>query len=276
MTIKIAVMVGAPDLSQASLALFSGELQPAFNKLSQLGYDGVELMTKNPQQLDGFLIRQWLNQEGLHLVGLCSGHVYGEDHLGLVEPNPRTCKRALQRLMSFIDFAGNYFGPGTLVNIGRSRGMGIPGEPAETLQRMADAFYQLAEYASPRQVILVLEPINIHQATYIHTTQDGIEMVDRVNHPNFRLMVDTYHMNIEDVNIYESLCEAGNRIKFVHFSDNNRKRPGNAHLDFKKIIATLNEIHYEGYVSLEIFPWPNPDEAAKLSIKYLRRFISGA
>ena len=271
--IKIAAMVGAPDLGQETLAVFCGELQSAFHRLAQMEYDGVELMTRNPQNLDGTLIKRWLADEGLRMAGLCTGHVYGEDHLGLVEPDPQVCQQALQRVKTFIEFASDVGGPDTLVNIGRARGMGIPGQSAPTLQKMVEAFHLLAEYAAKYQVTMVLEPINIHQATFIHTTQEGIEMVDRVNHPNFRLMVDTYHMNIEDVNIYESLRQAGDRIKFIHFADNNRNYPGSAHLDFKRIIDVLNEIKYEGFISLEILPWPDPDTAAKCSIDYLRRFV---
>lgn len=271
--IKIAAMVGTPDLNQETLAVFSGELQVAFHHLSQLGYDGVELMTKNPDKLNGDLIKCWLENEGLQMVGFCTGHVYGEDNLGLVELDPKVCSQAYHRLIAFIELAGDVFGPGTLVNIGRTRGRGIPNQSSLTLQKMAEAFHLLAEYAATYQVTLVLEPINIHQATYIHTTQDGIEMVDRVNHPNFRLMVDTYHMNIEDVNIFTSLIQAGDRLKFVHFSDNNRKYPGNGHLDFRCIIQTLGEIRYDGFVSLEIFPLPTPEQAANLSIVYLRQFI---
>jgi 5-keto-L-gluconate epimerase len=60
---------------------------------------------------------------------------------------------------------------------------------------------------------------------------------------------------------------------FVHFADNNRKWPGSAHLDFQGIVAVLDEVGYQGYVSLEILPWPDPDTAAREAIVSLRRFI---
>ena len=82
---------------------------------------------------------------------------------------------------------------------------------------MAAAFRELAEYAAPRGVRLVLEPINVLQASYIHTSQDGIEMVQRVDHPNFRLMLDTYHMNIEDVDIYASIRQAAPYLELHPF-----------------------------------------------------------
>ena len=273
--IKIAAMVGTPDLRQETLAVYAGDLDTAFNRLGNLGYDGVELMVRDPDLLDAESIRRSLDANGLRLAGLCSGHVFGDDGLGLVGPDPQICQQAMQRLERFVDFAA-VFGTGTLVNIGRSRGPGFARDRAGTLEQMAAAFRELAEYAAPRGVRLVLEPINVLQASYIHTSQDGIEMVQRVDHPNFRLMLDTYHMNIEDVDIYASIRQAAPYLSFIHFADNNRHWPGSAHLDFEKVIAVLGEIGYTGFASLEILPWPNPDEAARASIEYLRRYINPA
>lgn len=271
--IKIASMVGAPDLQQETLAIYSRDLEIAFGKLAALGYDGVELMTRDPRRLDGRQIQTSLQNHGLQLVGLCTGHVFGEDGLGLVGLGEEISRQAMDRLMSFIDFAALYGGEGTLVNIGRSRGPGYPKDPERTLVEMEIAFRQLAEYAAPRGIKIVLEPINVLQAAYIHTAQDGIAMVQRVNHANFGLMLDAYHMNIEDVDIYESIRQAKPYLWFVHFTDNNRHWPGSAHLDFERMVAVLEEIQYEGFVSLEILPWPDPDTAAKSSINSLRRYI---
>jgi len=270
---KIAAMVGAPDLRQETLAVYSGQLKPALEKLARLGYDGFELMTRKPLLLDGEYIRKCIEDIGLRLVGVCTGHVFGEDGLGLVGLDEIHRQLAFERLRAFVDFAGEYGGEGTLVNIGRSRGPGYDRDPQRSLLEMETAFRQLAEYAAPRGVRLILEPINTHQATYIHTTQEGIDMVRRVNHPNFGLMLDTYHMNIEDVDIYQSLREAEPYLWFVHFADNNRHWPGSAHLDFEKIVAVLEKIQYDGFVSLEIMPWPDSDTAAKASIDFLRRLI---
>ena len=271
--IKIAAMIGAPDLEEETLALYSGDLDLAFRKVADLGYDGVELMTKDPSRLDGDQIRRSLDRLGLVMVGLCTGHVFGEDNLGLVGPDPEICQQAMVRLKSFVDIAANHFGEGTLVNIGRSRGTGYPGNPAATLANMVTAFRELAEYAGARGIKIVLEPINVHQVNHIHSTQDGIAIVRRVGHANFGLMLDVYHMNIEDVNIYDSFQKAGDLCWFVHLADNNRHWPGSAHLDFEQIFHILDKIGYEGYVSLEILPWPDPDTAARASIESLRRYI---
>jgi sugar phosphate isomerase/epimerase len=273
--IKIAATIGTPDLRTEPLALYSGDVATAVRKVSALGYDGVEFMMRDPAQLNGMQLRRWLDEHGLQLAAICTGHVYGEDGLGLVSPDVQVCRQAMQRMKSIVDFAAAYFEPGTIVTIGRSRGPGYPNDPDRSLAEMEAAFGELADYAAPRRIRLVLEPINVHQARYIHTTQEGIAMVRQLNRPNFGLMLDVYHMNIEDANIYDSFREADGLCWFVHLADNNRHWPGSAHLDFEQIVRVLNEIGYSGYVSTEILPWPDPDTAARATIESLRRYIPG-
>jgi sugar phosphate isomerase/epimerase len=276
--IQIASMVGAPDLSTPTLAAYSGDLAFAFARLSELGYDGVELMTKNPAALDGKEIRRLLDANGLKLSGLCSGHVFGEDRLGLVQPDLTVNRAAVARLMELVDFAAG-FGAGTMVNIGRSRGVGDVNRMEETLQLVARVFQELADAAAPLGVRFVLEPVQKQEVNFIHSTLDGLEMARRVDRPNFGLMLDTYHMHLEDRDMFAALRQAAPYVWHMHFSDSNRCWPGSGEIDFPRVIAVLNEIGFgqdhraPGYVSTEIQPWPDPAAAARLPIEYLRKFL---
>jgi len=273
--IKIAAMVGGPDLEMPALAVYSGDLRTSLRKLSALGYDGVELMVRRPDRLEGALIRQLLEENELELAGICTGALWGEEKLGLVNSDLTVSQAAMSRVRELIDFASSWFGPGTPINIGRVRGLGDPAQPEATLQVATAVFRELADYASPKGVRLLLEPITINQVSFIITTQDGIEMVKRVGRSNFGLMLDVYHMNIEDVSIAESFREAREYCWHVHVCDNNRRWPGSAHLDFGTIFSVLDEIGYSGFVGTEILPWPTPDTAARCSVVSLRRFVPG-
>ena len=271
--IKISSMVGTADLKAPVLAPYSGDLPAAFAKLVKLGYDGIEFMTKDPSKLDGAAFRRSLDEHNLELCQICTGHVWGEDKLGLVNTDATLNREAMKRMKEIVDFAAAHFKPGVPVNIGRSRGQGDPAHPEKSLAAYEAAFRELADYAAPKKVRLTLEPITATLIKFVLTTQDGIEMCRRVNHPNFGLMLDVYHMNIEDVDIYQSFREAKDYTWLVHVCDNNRKWPGSAHLDFAQIIDTLNEIGYDGFVSTEMLPWPDPDTSARAAIEHLRRFI---
>jgi sugar phosphate isomerase/epimerase len=271
--IKIASMVGAPDLQSPTLAPYSGDLESAFQNLSAMGYDGIELMLLKPAQMDGVLLRQLLDQNHLHLVALCTGHVFGDEKLGLVRPDLQIDPDAMQRAKEFVNFAGTYFEPGTMINFGRFRGLADPSRPEESIEVYTTAFQQIADYAASTQVRLILEPVSKSEVNFLHSSQDGLQMVRMVDRPNFGVMLDTYHMQREDKDILESLHEAGPLCWHMHFSDSNRCYPGSADIPFDRVVETLNRIGYEGYVGTEIKNWPDSETAARNSITYLRRWI---
>ncbi len=266
-------MVGSPDLKTRALAAYQGGLATAFEKLGELGYEGVELMLKDPSKVDGDYIRKQLIEHQLDMVALCTGHVYGEDGLGLVGSDLEISLPAMDRLKAIIDFGAEYFGDGIMVNIGRTRGPGDPNRLQDSQHKAYEAFQELADYAIRKNVRITLEPISIHEHRYILTTQDGILARKAVNRSNFGLMLDTYHMNIQDVDMLESFREAKDFCWHIHISDQNRKWPGSGVIDFKKVISVLKDIGYEGFLSTEILPWPDPDTAARSSIETLRRYI---
>jgi 5-keto-L-gluconate epimerase len=271
---KIGAMVGTPDLDAAPVAVWAGpDLEGNLKKASDFGYDGVELMLKDPSMLDGAEIRRLLDKHGLGLVGLCSGQVFGEDGLGLIGPEPEVCRKGMERMKALVDFAAEHFGSGTMLNIGRSRGRADESDLVGSWRRAVVAFRELSDYALPKGIRLTLEPVNHHEVNYVFSTQDGIRMAREVDRPNFGLMLDTYHINIEDVNVYGSFREAKEYCWHVHYSDNNRRWPGNAHIDFPGITEVLREIGYDAYVSAEIVPLPDPDTAGRCTINYLRGFI---
>ena len=270
---KISAMIGMPDLQTETLAVFAGpDLAASLHGAAAFGFDGVELMLKNPALLDGEGIRSMLDHSDLELAGLCSGHVFGEDRLGLIGPDPENCQAAMKRMKALVDF-GSDFGSGTIVNIGRSRGRADESDPEGSWGRAIEAFRELSDYAEPKGVRLALEPVNHNEVNYIITTQDGVRMCEDVDRANFGLMLDTYHMDIEDADIHDSFREARQYCWHVHFSDSNRCWPGSANIDFPEVIRTLEEIGYDGFVSAEISPWPDSDTAARSTVDYLRQYI---
>ena len=106
--IKISSMVGTPDLKAPVLAPYSGDLPAAFDKLVRLGYEGVEFMTKNPSKLNGAAIRRSLDEHNLELCQICTGHVWGEDKLGLVNTDATLNREAMKRMKEIVDFAAEH------------------------------------------------------------------------------------------------------------------------------------------------------------------------
>jgi len=127
------------------------------------------------------------------------------------------------------------------------------------------------EFAKKYNIGLTLEPVNRYESNFINTLNEGIEFIKRADASNLGLLADTFHMNIEEVSIYDSIIQAKDYLTHVHFADSNRWAPGCGHLDFTKIVHTLKKIGYQGYVSAEILPLPDPDTAARITAETLNK-----
>ena len=178
----------------------------------------------------------------------------------LYTPPPVPTPGAVERTKEIIDFAG-YLGAN--VNIGRIRGQ-YCGEldREETIELAQNAFTELADYAAPKNVDIALETVTIMQTNFINTLAEGAAWVDRVDRPNFRLMMDIFHLNLEEKNIYEAIRRYSSYNIHVHLADNNRRYPGHCGLDFEKILTTFKECGYDGNFCTEIFQIPSMEEAA--------------
>lgn len=109
----------------------------------------------------------------------------------------------------------------------------------------------LARYANEYDVKLVIEPLNRYSTPVCTNFEDANFIVNQVNHENLGIMLDTFHMNIEEDSIYETIVASGNVLKHVHVSDNNRKMPGFAHIDFESVVRALKRVEYSNYITFE-------------------------
>jgi D-psicose/D-tagatose/L-ribulose 3-epimerase len=145
------------------------------------------------------------------------------------------------------------------------------------LDRLAEEFLPLVEYAQGKGVILALEPIVFYLTNLLNTTEETLEFLRRPGLEPIQLLMDTHHMYIEDpdLNAAFRLCaRAGaGKIAHVHLSDSNRRYPGSGKVDYAGMIKTLDELGYGGALSMEVLPYPSGEEAAKLGLAYMRSLL---
>ena len=134
---------------------------------------------------------------------------------------------------------------------------------------LVEALQECSAAAEPHGVKYALEPLNRYETDLIHTVADGLDLIERVGVDNFGLLLDTFHMNIEEPSIEESIRTCGDRIFHFHVADSNRWPPGAGHLDFGSILETLFGTGYQGWVSGEFMPVPDADTGAQQAIGYL-------
>jgi sugar phosphate isomerase/epimerase len=160
--------------------------------------------------------------------------------------------------------------------------LAFQGKAEEHLQKIKSLGYDgvleslktCSREAEKQGVYLWIEPLNRYETNLINRIEEGIRLIEEVGSKNLGLLPDTFHMNIEERSIEDSLRKSIPYFRHVHIADSNRWAPGCGHLNFKSILETLREIGYQGFLSMEILPQPNPDEAAKLAMEFFRKVES--
>ena len=130
----------------------------------------------------------------------------------------------------------------------------------------------LGDQAKKRGLMLLLEPVNHYESEYLNTIPHAAKLCENLNHDHIGLTCDFFHMQLEELNISESLSKAGRWIKHVHVAENTRVEPGPGSLNFTPGFQTLKEIGYSGFIELECRRLSGPAEKVlPKSVKYLRK-----
>lgn len=111
----------------------------------------------------------------------------------------------------------------------------------------------LADYAAKYKITLLVEVLNRFEQFLLNDTEEGIEYIKEINKPNVKLMLDTFHMNIEEDNIAEAIRKAGSYLGHFHIGEGNRKVPGKGSMPWNEIAQALKDINYTGNVVMEPF-----------------------
>lgn len=246
---------------------FKGDFEANVAKIANLGYDGVELAIRDPKLVDVDELDRVISASGLEIPAIGTGQAWGEEGLSFTSDDPAVRKAAIERIKSHIPLAKKF---DAVIILGLIRGITPKGQThKQSMQYLVEALQECAAEAAPHNVKYALEPLNRYETDLIHTVADGLALIERVGADNFGLLLDTFHMNIEEPFEEESIRTCAERIFHFHVADSNRWYPGAGHLDFKSILSTLFSTGYQGYVSGEFMPKPDPDTAAAMNIDYL-------
>jgi len=139
------------------------------------------------------------------------------------------------------------------------------------LKKILPILSELTYYSKEFGVCLLLEPLNRYSTPFCSNAADAIFVSSNIDKDNFAILLDTYHMNIEEKNFFESIIKTKKFLKHIHFSDNNRKMPGLGHINFNSIFKTLSKIQYTNYIGLEPLFNKNYDIELSKSLEYLNR-----
>jgi sugar phosphate isomerase/epimerase len=265
---KLSIVLSTQP-AQFQAATFKGNLEANLKHIAALGYDGVELAIRDPGLVDLERLAQQVAGLGLSVPAIGTGQAWGEEGLSFTDPDPAVRRLAIERIKAHLPGAARF---GALVIIGLVRGIVRPGvDVDQAMQWLVDALSECSQAAHAQGVRLALEPINRYETTLITNVAQGLDLIHKVGAENFGLLMDTFHMNIEEANIEASIRMCGERIFHFHVADSNRWYPGAGHLDFTALLNTLFSTGYSGWVSGEFMPLPDAETAALHSITTLRK-----
>lgn len=240
--------------------------------LADLGYEAVELALRNPDEINIGEIKEFTRSYDIEIAGIAIGRAYLEEGLSFSSSRKEVRRKAIARMKDMIRLISEFNSPTLLFGLMQGR-LDEKVRLSQARRWIVEYLRESARFAQRYSVEISIEPINRYELNYHNTVEEVKELIDEIAEKNISLLLDSFHMNIEEVSIHQSIISSKGYVGYVHLADSNKLAPGCGHLDFSEIIDTLKEIKYDKYLSVEILPQPDPDTAAQRAITYLRKFI---
>jgi len=125
--------------------------------------------------------------------------------------------------------------------------------PADEYSHAAEGLHALASYAAERKVVLALEPMSHFRTHMVNTPEQMMRLIGLAEHPNLRVLIDTYHIVTEIRSYASAIRTVAPRLYAIHACENDRGVPGGGLVPWKEIFSTLREIKFSGYIGLETY-----------------------
>jgi D-psicose/D-tagatose/L-ribulose 3-epimerase len=268
---------------------FSNKTLGLVKKVREMGFDIIEICIEDPATIDVSRINEALKENDLKAT-ICGA--FGPDRdASSDDRNIRA--NAVKYLEACIDAArglGAPFVAGPMYSaVGKTRLLS-PDERAKQWSLAVETLKPVADYAGQRGVQLAIEPLNRFETDFINTVEQGLDLVGRVGATNVGLLVDTFHMNIEEKDIPAAIRKAGSKVFHFHSCENDRGTPGAGHVEWKEVVSALREINYQGPVVIEAFTteiteiaravslWrplaPSQDSLAQEGLRFLQKIFN--
>jgi sugar phosphate isomerase/epimerase len=262
--VKSAITISLVHEAKGGPFVFWHDIPKACAQAAALGFDAIEIFPPQAWGFDVELLKSSLKEHNLAVAAMGTGAGKVKHNLSLTSVNETIRERAREFAAAMIDCAAEHNAP---IIIGSMQQSPEKIDRNAALQYFQQAIEELAPIAAAKEQILLIEPLNRYETNLLNSVQQGLEFLSTLKARNVKLLLDVFHMNIEEQNIPQVIRLAGPAVGHVHFADNNRRAVGFGHIEYRYIIQALRDIGYNGYLSAEVLPWPNSEAAAAQSIE---------
>ncbi|MFT2009292.1 sugar phosphate isomerase/epimerase [Pontibacter sp. 13R65] len=231
---------------------FSTETIALFPKIKAMGYDLVEIPVEDPALVDIVRVKAALALHELEPV-ICGAFGTSRD---LTHDDPAYHKTSMDYIEACLDICvglGAKFFAGPMYSaVGKARLVSAEQKQVEW-ERAVTNLQKVCVQADARGLEIALEPLNRFESDLINTAQDVMQLVQDINHPAAKVLLDGFHMNIEEPDIEKAILLAGEKLIHVQVSENYRGTPGTGQTRWDAYKRGLTTIGYTGAVSIESF-----------------------
>jgi D-psicose/D-tagatose/L-ribulose 3-epimerase len=238
-------------------------------RAKKTGFDGIEIFG-DVEAYEPGQAKATFKEKDLKILSITPGDV------DLAHPDPAVRKSAVDYMLKLLEFAAKLDNPlvGCHGLVGRIR---PAGNQAAEEGYLKETVQLIARKAKPYGLRIVMEVLNRYESHLLNTAVSARKFVDDLGEDNVGILLDAYHMNIEESDLPEAIQAAGERLWLFHVADSNRAGVGYGHTDFAGIFKALREIRYAGSVILECSP-PGPDPFAAIkdasSVEWLEKYYA--
>lgn len=231
---------------------FTTESISLFPKIKAMGYDIVEIPVEDPDLIDGAAVKSALIANGL-IPTLCG--VFGptkdltSDDVSLHE----NCFRYVEKCFELCTLWEVDFLAGPMYSaVGKAR-MVSEEQRKKEWELAVNNLRKVCEMGEKFGISIALEPLNRFESDLVNTANDVMRLVDDINHTNAKVLLDGFHMTIEEKNIRNAINTVGDKLIHVQVSENHRGIPGTGLTPWQDFKSGLEDINYIGAVVIESF-----------------------
>jgi D-psicose/D-tagatose/L-ribulose 3-epimerase len=217
-----------------------------------MGYDAVEIPVEYPDMIDGLKVKHALLEHDLSAV-VCGAFGPTRD---LTHEDPAVHKHCFEYITQCFHLCNTWeakFLAGPMYSsVGKAR-MVPPDQRKAEWDRAAKNLFKVCQVADEYGLMIALEPLNRFESDLINTADDVLRLISDINHPAAKVLLDGFHMSIEEKDIEKAIISVGNKLIHVQVSENYRGIPGTGQTPWPLFKKGLEAIRYNGVVSIESF-----------------------
>ena len=265
------------------MAKWTDEISPILKIVADIGFDGVEISLLGMDTHKAKELNKVIKDYGLEVTcsdGLSVSADITSSNPTLQEKGEEHLKWAVKTtsILGSNNLAGVIYAPW---------GVFDPNNKKIRSENSAKVLSRLDSHLKSHDVNLGIEAINRFETDLVNTSNEAVSMAKASNSSNIGVLLDTFHLNIEEKDIKSAIVNAGKHLKHFHVSDNDRGVPGSGHVPWGEVKSGLSDINYNGWIVAEMFVisgnpassdlniWRNieadPTQAAKLSLEFMRK-----